>query len=125
LGFSGLLRERKYDCILHRALPSLAQEPAIDDLNVESLLDDTGVVAAGADSRWARRRKIDLAELIDEPWTLGAPDTWNGKQTEETFRARGLSMPKPKVVAVSITLRARLVAGARTSQYSRPPCCGS
>src|SRR5947207_1716488 len=47
---------------------SLAQEPAIDDLNVESLddlnveslLDDTVVVAAGADSRWARRRKIDL-----------------------------------------------------------------
>jgi DNA-binding transcriptional LysR family regulator len=109
-GFPGL-RERKYDCVLQRSVSSLAPKPAIDDLNVESLLDDTSVVAAGADSRWARRRKIDLAELTDEPWTFGAPDTWNGKQAEETFRARGLSMPQPKVAAVSITLRARLVAG--------------
>jgi DNA-binding transcriptional LysR family regulator len=110
-GVPGLegLRERKYDCVLYRSVP--LQELAIDDLNVELLPGDTAVIAAGANSRWARRRKIDLAELIDEPWTLGAPDTWNGKQAEETFRARGLSMPKPKVAAVSITLRARLVAG--------------
>jgi DNA-binding transcriptional LysR family regulator len=116
-GYPGL-RERKYDCFLLRPSSLLAQEPAIDDLNVEShdlnvesLFDDTTVVAAGADSRWARRRKIDLAELIDEPWTLGAPDTWNGRLAEEIFRAQGLNMPKPKVAAVSITLRARLVAG--------------
>jgi DNA-binding transcriptional LysR family regulator len=107
-GFPGL-RERKYDCILHRP-SSFSQEPAADDLNVESLLDDTAVVAAGADSRWARRQKIDLAELTDEPWTLGGPDTWNGRTFEEIFRAQGLNAPKPKVAAVSISLRARLVA---------------
>ena len=70
-GASGL-RERKLDCILHRPSP-FAQEPGIDDFNVESLLDDAMVVAAGADSRWARRRKIDLAELTDEPWTFRGP----------------------------------------------------
>ena len=31
----------------------------------------TLVVVAGAQSQWARRRKVDLAELIDEPWLLG------------------------------------------------------
>jgi DNA-binding transcriptional LysR family regulator len=108
-GFPGL-RERKYDCILHRPLSPLAQEPAVDDFNVESLLDDATVVAAGVDSRWARRRKIDLAELTDEPWTFGAPDTRNGRQVEEFFRAQGLDMPKPRIAAISITLRARLVA---------------
>jgi DNA-binding transcriptional LysR family regulator len=103
------LRERKLDCILHRGSP-FAQEPAIDDFNVESLLDDAMVVAAGADSRWARRRKIDLAELTDEPWTFGAPDTLNGRNIEKIFRARGLDMPKPRIAAASITFRARLVA---------------
>jgi DNA-binding transcriptional LysR family regulator len=112
-GFPGL-RERKYDCVLHRPLSPFSQEPAIDDLNVESLLDDTVVVAAGADSRWARRRKIDLAELTDEPWTFGGPDTWVGRQIEEIFRAQRLNRPKPKVAAVSITLRARLVELSRS-----------
>jgi DNA-binding transcriptional LysR family regulator len=104
------LRERKLDCVLHRAPSPLVQEPAIDDFNVESLIDDAMVVAAGADSRWARRRKIDLAELTDEPWTFGAPDTLHGRTIEQIFRARGLDMPKPRVAAASITYRARLVA---------------
>jgi DNA-binding transcriptional LysR family regulator len=34
-GFPGL-RERKYDCFLHLPLSPFSQEPAIDDLNVES-----------------------------------------------------------------------------------------
>jgi len=32
-----------------------------------SLYDDAPIVTAWAHSKWARRRKIDLAELIDEP----------------------------------------------------------
>jgi DNA-binding transcriptional LysR family regulator len=104
------LRERKYDCVLQRVPVSFLQKPAPDDLNLELLFADTVVVAAGADSRWARRRKIDLAELIDEPWILGAPDTWHHAWTEEIFRAQGLSVPRPSVTTVSIVLRARLLA---------------
>ena len=59
--------------------------------NVELLFDDTVVVAAGADSRWARRRKIDLAELVDEPWIFGARDTWHRAMVTEIFQGRGLS----------------------------------
>jgi DNA-binding transcriptional LysR family regulator len=104
------LRERKYDCMLQRVPASFRQEPAIDDLNVELLSDDTVVVAAGADSRWARRRKIDLAELIGEPWIFGAADTWQRALVEEIFHARGLSLPRPSVTTMSIILRARLLA---------------
>jgi DNA-binding transcriptional LysR family regulator len=118
-GYPGL-RERKFDCILHRPSSSLAQEPAIDDLNVESLddlnveslLDDTVVVAAGADSRWTRRRKINLAELTDEPWILGAPNTWHQAMVAEIFQAQGLSVPEPRITTVSIPIRARLLAAS-------------
>ena len=104
------LRERKYDCMIQRVPASFREEPAIDDLNVEFLCDDTVVVAAGADSRWARRGKIDLAELIGEPWIFGAADTWHRALVEEIFRARGLSVPEPSVTTMSIILRARLLA---------------
>lgn len=104
------LRERRYDCVLQAVPASFLKEGVSDELNLEFLFDNTAVIAAGADSRWARRRKIDLAELIDEPWILGAPDTWHYAWTEEIFRARGLSVPTPRVTTVSIVPRARLLA---------------
>jgi DNA-binding transcriptional LysR family regulator len=107
--FSGL-RERKYDCVLQRVPMSFLQESTLDDVNLEFLFNETLVVAAGANSPWARRRKIDLAELIDEPWILGAPDTWHRMMLEEIFRAQGLSVPKPRVTSLSMVFRARLLA---------------
>ncbi len=107
--FSGL-RERKYDCVLQRVPTSFLQEPAIDDLDLELLLDETAVVAAGASSPWARRRKIDLAELVNEPWILGGPHTWHRALADEIFRAQGLCVPQPRVTTMSIAIRARLLA---------------
>ena len=42
------------------------------DTEVEPLFDDRFVVMAGTQSEWAKRRKLDLADLIDEPWVLPA-----------------------------------------------------
>jgi prevent-host-death family protein len=92
----------------------LPGEHAADDLNFEMGLDETLVVAAAADSRWARRRKIDLAELINEPWIFGPADTWYRTLIEEIFRARGVGIPKPGVTTLSIFVRARLLV---TSPY--------
>jgi DNA-binding transcriptional LysR family regulator len=108
--FSGL-RDRQYDFLLQRMPASLLGECGPPELNVERLFDETMVVAAGVNTKWTRRRKIDLAELIGEPWTFGASNTWNRATAEEIFSARGLSLPRPSVTAVSITLRARLIAG--------------
>jgi DNA-binding transcriptional LysR family regulator len=104
------LRERKYDCVLERVPASLFDEHVTDDLNVEFLFDEALIVAAGMHTKWARRRKIDLAELIDEPWILGGPDTWHRALVNEIFSARGLNAPEPSVATLSITLRARLLA---------------
>jgi DNA-binding transcriptional LysR family regulator len=104
------LRERRYDCVLNRVQTRL-DAAAADDLKAEVLYDDPIIVVAGAHSKWARRRKIDIAELIDEPWVFAGPTSWNRTLSEEIFRAAGLSRPEPKVTADSIVLRARLVAG--------------
>ena len=104
------LRNRKYDCALIRLVPNMSINQLGDDLTSQALFDDSMVVAAGANSRWARRRKIDIAELFDEPWILAPPGNWHYVRLEGAFRARGLGMPRASLVSLSVTLRTQLMA---------------
>jgi DNA-binding transcriptional LysR family regulator len=102
------LRERNLDVAVFRFVKPLADEYFAEDLNVEILFHDQLVVAAGMHSRWARRRKIGLAELADEPWILTEPDTWNYLRVAEAFQSSGLDVPKVTLVTLSTHLRANL-----------------
>src|SRR5262245_8546820 len=104
------LRDRKYDCMLLRLVTPLSHNPLGDDFNLQLLFNDGLVIAAGINNRWTRLRKVDLAELIDEPWILAPPDYWHYARVEEAFRARGLGMPKATMVSLSVTLRTQLMA---------------
>lgn len=104
------LLDRSLDLVVARGGQTLAADSVIDQLKVEVLFDDELVVAAGMQSRWARRRKIDLAELMNERWILSAPGTWYHMGAAEAFRARGLDLPKISVKTLSIHLRANLLA---------------
>jgi len=104
------LLDRSLDLVVARGGQTLAADSVIDRLNVEVLFDDELVVATGTQSRWARRRKIDLAELADAPWILTPAESWNEKILAEAFRARGLDMPKAFLTTFSIHLRANLLA---------------
>src|SRR3954468_5623446 len=88
------LRDRTHDLILS---PGPPDGYPVDDLNVEVLFDDSWVVVAGMHSPWARRRRIDLAELIDEPWLLTLPNTSSNRCVADAFKARGLGMPKTRM----------------------------
>jgi DNA-binding transcriptional LysR family regulator len=109
LDLSGL-RDRKFDLILARWMTSPADDRLLADFNVEILFHDQLVIAAGAHNAWARRRKIDLRELVEEPWILAEPNSWNYARLVEAFRARGLGPPKPSLVTFSISLRTHLLA---------------
>jgi DNA-binding transcriptional LysR family regulator len=94
------LRDRKYDFTVTRM-----QEPLIaewNDVNAEILFYDELVVAAGVRSRWARRRHIDLTELVNEAWIVAPPYTWNYRRLAEAFQARGLDVPKASLVTLSV-----------------------
>jgi DNA-binding transcriptional LysR family regulator len=103
------LRDRKYDCVMQRVILPLPEEGLAEDLNVEVLFDDDLVVAAGSNTRWARRRKIDLSELMGEPWILPPPGTWYHAFISRLFRARRLEVPKASLVTHSVALRTRLL----------------
>jgi len=101
------LHTRQNDLVIARiARPLLGEE----DLNVEILVQDPLLIAADARTEWARRRKIDPAELVDVPWVLSAPGTSVYIGVAEAFRGRGLPMPKVSVEALSGHLRMFLVS---------------
>jgi DNA-binding transcriptional LysR family regulator len=100
------LRDRKHDLVLARIARPLMDE---EDLSVEILFQDPLVVVADTHSRWARRRKIDLIELLDASWVLTAPDSWVYLSVAEAFQARGLAMPKIGLAAPSALLRINLL----------------
>jgi DNA-binding transcriptional LysR family regulator len=112
-----LLRERKHDLLMARVVRPLGYD---EDFTIETLLDDQLLVAADPRNRWARRRRIDLAELVDEPWVLPPAGSWADVVVAEAFQARGLPMPKVNFITMSVHLRTHLLAdGLSISVFPR------
>jgi DNA-binding transcriptional LysR family regulator len=102
------LQERKVDLMLARIGKTFTD----DDIDIEMLLDDPHFVVACTNSPWARRRKITLAELVDEPWIF-PPNQVVMSLIKEAFEAHGLQVPPESVCASSILLRNQLLATGR------------
>lgn len=98
------LLDRKIDL----AVVHLIHPPAEDLMNVESLLQDPHVVVVGAHNALARRRRLSLAHLMEEPWALPLADQPYGSVVHEAFRAHGLKVP-PVVVGSTLPLRTALL----------------
>jgi DNA-binding transcriptional LysR family regulator len=101
------LCDRNLDLVLSRVVREPASDP---ELASEPLLANRLVVAAGAHGRWARRRKIDLADLADEPWVLTPPECWIHAAIMDAFRARGSGTPNVSLMTCSMPLRMSLAA---------------
>jgi DNA-binding transcriptional LysR family regulator len=102
------LRERRVDVRLSRLPGSYVS----DEFDIEMLFDDPQLVVVGARSRWARRRSVTLAELLNEPWVF-PPTQVVGEVITDAFRAQGLNVPHETVSASSILLRNQLLASGR------------
>jgi DNA-binding transcriptional LysR family regulator len=97
------------DLLISRRFGSNADERMAFQL----LFDDSYVVAAGVQSPWARRRKIALAELVSESWTLPPLETPLGSAAMEIFRASGLDYPRVTVVIFPALVRMSLLETGR------------
>jgi len=64
------LRDRSVDLMLGRI-----SRPFDPDLNIDVLYEEEMFVVVGAESEWARRRKITLADLADAPWVNAPADS--------------------------------------------------
>jgi len=62
------LHQRQIDLAFARLVTLPVRERLDDELDAEVLFDDPFSAVVAADSKWARRRKLDLADLAAEAW---------------------------------------------------------
>jgi DNA-binding transcriptional LysR family regulator len=103
------LSERSIDLLIARRVGLFTDEK----FGFEFLYDSSFVVVAGARNPWVRRRRIALAELVNEPWVLPPPEGMLGPAYLEAFRASGLDYPRTAVFAAPPGVRLSLLASGR------------
>jgi DNA-binding transcriptional LysR family regulator len=103
------LRERQVELVV-APMPGL--DPG-EDTAVELLFEERLLVMAGGNSKWARRRSVTLADLMDEPWVLPARGTPYDAYLAQGFRAAGLEPPPIRVATFYLPLLEELVASGR------------
>jgi DNA-binding transcriptional LysR family regulator len=101
------LRNRKCEVAVTRVL---SQEP---DISFEPVHFEQLFVVAGTRSKWARKQRVTLVDLADEPWIQSMPEMQPGSPTLEAFRALGLAGPRCVVFSASLNLRYGLLATGR------------
>jgi DNA-binding transcriptional LysR family regulator len=111
------LRARRIDLGFVRLTGSTAPE----DIDQEVLFEDSLVVIASANSSLARRRKIKLADLVEESWTWSSPGTMLDSIIINAFRAGGLMPPRAAIYAESISLKIKLAASGRFLAFVPAP----
>jgi DNA-binding transcriptional LysR family regulator len=98
------VRDRQVDFLLGGVTKLFAEE----DLEAEVLYDDRPFIVSGSNNRWARRHKVELEELLEEPWLLPG----EGFFLAEAFQSRGF-VPKFGVTSYSVYQRILLLATGR------------
>jgi DNA-binding transcriptional LysR family regulator len=95
---------------------------ADEELGFEKLYDDSYAVVAAAQNPWFRRRKIELAELVNELWVLPPPDNALGSFFKTAFCASGLDYPRKAIFTTPADVRISLLATGRyVSIFSSRP----
>lgn len=107
------LHDRKVDLVLARWGNDSQAANVASELDVEILFNDPFFLVVSDKSKWARRRKLDLADLVDEPFIIPPLDAWGGALVADAFRKRGLMPPNAVVSTLSISLRNELVASGQ------------
>ena len=74
------------------ALVPLASALTSEELEATILFEDRLRLIVGMTSRWANRRQVRLAELIDEPWCVASSAI--GSLIVDAFRTSGLRVPR-------------------------------
>jgi DNA-binding transcriptional LysR family regulator len=100
------LRDRSVDLLVGRIFRPLET----DEIDAEILCEDAFAVVAGAQSKWARLRKVALADLVNEPWICFPANSVANSYIEDAFRVGGLELPRPSITTFSTQMRLHLLS---------------
>jgi DNA-binding transcriptional LysR family regulator len=103
------LRAREIDLMIACNLAP----PLSEELDSEMLLADRLLFVTGLGNPLARRRKLQLADLLGENWTLPPLGSAPRTVVVNAFHAVGIEAPKAIVTGFAIPLHASLLATGR------------
>jgi DNA-binding transcriptional LysR family regulator len=103
------LPQRKVDVVVARPLTL----PLPPDIEGEQLFHDQLRVAVGPEHSFARRRKLSLADLLDEHWILSRNEVMPGTPVPLAFAEAGLPMPQRIIITGSLNMRQNMLARGR------------
>lgn len=99
------LREREVEFLIGRI-----RMPFIDDeLTSEVLAHEGLVIAAGKQNPLHRKKRLRLADLLDQPWMLPPEQSLPGAMVRNFFRRLGLDPPRPRIITMSLHLNFALL----------------
>src|SRR5262249_34226841 len=84
-----------------------------DDVTAEVLFKDPLYVVASINNPWTRRRRVDLKDLVHEPWSMPPSDSNAGALMVQAFRASGVAVPHIAVAGYGPQLQSALVGTGR------------
>src|SRR4051794_612799 len=99
------LDARNIDFVVSRMYTRSSEEHS-----VEVLFEDPLVVVTGPNNPLARRRKVDVAELLDQPWTLQPRENNFGAFAMDALHAAGVGAPQITVATTSSDLRGQMLS---------------
>ena len=103
------LRERRIELAFTR----MAEQVPPEDFDQHALFDDPHVVVVGAQNPWARRRKVKLADLVNEPWTWVSAGSVVDSIVVDAFRANRLKPPRATIYVDDPQVRIKLASTGR------------
>ena len=103
-----MLRERKVDLLLGSITRPFVEE----DLDAQVLYEDRPYITAGATNRLALRRRVEVAELLEQQWILPGESILRSV-LEEALEAKGFAVPRMGVKSYSVQQRITLLATGR------------
>jgi DNA-binding transcriptional LysR family regulator len=94
------------------AVVQILEPFSTDEFAVEVLTDDAYIVYVGRNSKWAKRRNVRLADLVNERWVL-PPLGQILAPLHNAFDAAGLERPRATVMTLSVHVHNSLLATGR------------
>jgi len=107
-----MFHERQIDLAFARLAKDPVHGRLTEELNAEVLFNDRYALVVGTKSKWARR-KLGLADLVNEPWIMTPLDALGDSFLGGAFRRRGLKLPSLVITTFSVHLRNNLVGSGQ------------
>jgi DNA-binding transcriptional LysR family regulator len=103
-----MLRDRKVDLLLG----SIARPFVEEDLDAQVVYEDRPFITTGPTNPLALRRRVEVAELLEQRWVLPGESILRSV-LEEALEARGFGLPKIGLKSYSVHQRISLLATGR------------